>query len=66
MPIITSTMLRIDPTTGIVTYIWTDLVIAPKPKAPAQVAPLGRTLAALAAAGVATRLVEAALSRRPR
>ena len=64
MSIITSTMLRIDPTTGIVTYIGTDLMVVPRP-AP-RPAPLGRTLAGLAAAGLATKLVEAAFSRRPR
>ena len=64
MSIITSTMLRIDPTTGIVTYVGTDLALVPRPVV--QPAPLGRTLAGLAVAGLATKLVEAALSRRPR
>ena len=64
MSIITSTMLRIDPTTGIVTYIGTDLALVPRPVV--QPAPLGRALAGLAVAGLATKLVETALSRRPR
>ena len=49
MPIITSEMLRYDPRT---------FVVSAEP----QCLPLGRLLAGMAAAGLATRLVEAALS----
>ena len=64
MPIITSTMLHYDPKTFVV---WTT---NPQPVAPATITvsepSLARTLAGVAAAGLATRLVELALSRRPR
>lgn len=49
MPIITSRMLRYDPKTFVVS-------VAPEPR------PLGRVLAGFAAAGLATRLIGAALS----
>jgi len=65
VPIITSTMLQYDPKTFVVTP-------APPRAAAAGPArpPLARTLAGVAAAGLATRLVAvcgaSALSRRPR
>ena len=49
MPIITSTMLRYDPKTFVVS-------VEPAPR------PLGRVLAGFAAAGLATRLLGAAIS----
>ena len=51
MPIITSKMLRYDPKTFVV-----SVQPAPTPR------PLGRVLAGFAAAGVATRLLGAAVS----
>ena len=63
MPIITSTMLHHDPKTFVV---WTT---DPRPVAPAitlSEPSLARTLAGVAAAGLATRVLELALSRRPR
>jgi hypothetical protein len=62
VPIITSTMLIYDPKTYLVRVI--EPPRTPDPTPPA--APLGRTLAGLAAAGLATRLLEAAVSRRRR
>ncbi len=62
MPIITSMILHYDPQTFVVS------TADPRP-AQALAAPqasLARTLGGLAAAGLAARLVELALSRRPR
>ena len=62
MPIITSMMLHYDPKTFVVS------TADPRPAALPAVAEtsLTRTLAGVAAAGLATRLVGLALSRRPR
>lgn len=62
MPIITSAMLIYDPKTHLVRVI--EPFCTPDHSPPA--APLGRTLAGLAAAGLVTRLLEAAVSRRRR
>ena len=64
MPIITSTMLHYDPKTFVV---WTTTPLQPaRPAVTVSEPSLARTLAAVAAAGLAPRLVELALSRRPR
>jgi len=62
VPIITSTMLHYDPKTYVVSVIEPPRT----PAVPSPAVPLGRTLAGLAAASLATRLLEAAVSRRRR
>ena len=65
MSIITTTMLRYDPVTFVV-YASEPLQPAPpRPPAP-QPEPLGPLLCAFALAGLATRVLELAVSRRPR
>lgn len=60
MPIITSTMPSYDPKSFVV------FTTPPRSGEVPPTQPLARVLAGFAAAGLVTRLVEVALSRRPR
>lgn len=64
VPIITSTMLHHDPKTFVVSFAEPPRPDRVAAAAPTAGQPLGRVLAGLAAAGLATRLVEAVVGLR--